>query len=98
MSVEQVAELTGGVFDFIVLSAAGNVLPLTCVYGKISGSSMLIRAAPEPGQTWMIWRWNIWTGQPRNGSMRETGYPKVLSPPYWLKKPHTLSSSMRYPV
>src|SRR5258708_29206988 len=75
MSSAYVGEPTGGVLFFSAASGAGNVLPLTCVYGKISGSSMLINAAPWPSQTWMIWRWNICTGQPRQPIWRETGEP-----------------------
>src|SRR5260370_9339191 len=46
MSSAYVGEPTCGVLFFSVGSGAGNVLPLTWVYGKISGSSMLISAAP----------------------------------------------------
>src|SRR6202011_2758753 len=71
MSSAYVGDPTCGVLFFIVVSGAGKVLPLTCVYGKISGSSILISAAPWPEQTWMIWRWNICTGQPRKDIWRD---------------------------
>src|SRR5579864_8018863 len=61
MSVAYVGALTCGVLFLIVLSGAGNVLPFTCVYGKMSGSSRLISAAPWPAQSWMTCRW---TAQP----------------------------------
>src|ERR687886_2458447 len=95
MSVEYVGEPTWGVLFLIVGSGAGKVLPLTSVYGKISGSSRLISATPWPGQFWITCRWNICTGQPRKLKLREVGYPNVVIPPYCWKKAQMASSSMR---
>ena len=51
----------------------GNTLPLTRVYGKMSGSSRLINCGPAPGHSWTIRRWYICTGHPRNVNRREIG-------------------------
>ncbi len=44
MSVEYVGEPTCGVLIFTLTSGAGNVLPLTCVYGKIFGIEQIDEA------------------------------------------------------
>src|SRR5262247_3909169 len=86
-----------GVASLIASSGPGNTLLLTTVYGKMSGSSMLISdTAPlVPPHCCMIRRWNICTGQPRNPNWRDTGKPKVSTPPRELKKFQNESLPMR---
>ena len=57
------------------------MLPLTRVYGKISGSSTFMSATLPPAQRCAICRWKIWTEQPRNVNVRETGKPNVSTAP-----------------
>src|SRR5215471_2008908 len=86
-------EPTAGVCAFNCWSGEGKTLPLTRVYGKISGSSRLISAGADPEHIWMISRWNICTGQPRNVCRREIGYPNVSTAPRDWKKLTTWSST-----
>src|SRR5258708_12913392 len=71
MSSAYVGEPTGGVLFFSAASGAGNVLPLTWVYGKISGSSMLLNAPPCPPHPSLIWPCHISTRHPSN-PLRQT--------------------------
>src|SRR5579859_76590 len=65
-------DATLGVSAFIPRSGGGRLLPLTCSYGKMSGSSRFISVTPCPVQLWATWRWKTCTRQLSRTNDRDT--------------------------